>query len=107
MAEVLLKLAKLNEESKPLNSLYHFTGAPYSTWYDFAKCIFEESFNEGLIKKRPILNKLTTSEYPLPAPRPADSRLDCSRIINKFPDLKNNWQEEVKRVVKVLKEEGF
>ncbi|MCA3072061.1 MAG: dTDP-4-dehydrorhamnose reductase [Rhodocyclaceae bacterium] len=57
--------------------LYHATASGSTTWFGFASAIFELA--PGLTR-RPRLRPLTTADYPLPAPRPAWSVLDCSRL---------------------------
>lgn len=107
IAAALLKLVLEYKTAQNVFGTYHFTGAPYSNWYDFALLIFEESKQFGLIDKIPKIKALKTSEYPLPAKRPGDSRLDCSKIFNQIPNLDNDWRSEVTRIVKNLKEQGF
>jgi dTDP-4-dehydrorhamnose reductase len=58
--------------------IFHLTGLPHTTWHGFAAAIFDEASRRGL--KTPELSAITTAEYPTPARRPADGRLDCSRI---------------------------
>lgn len=107
IAQTLLKMALEYDTKQNIFKTYHFTGAPYSNWYDFASYIFEESKKAGLIEKVPKLKALKTSEYPLPAKRPQDSRLDCSKIHNQISNLDNDWRKEVSRIVFNLKEQGF
>jgi dTDP-4-dehydrorhamnose reductase len=51
---------------------YHFCGQPETTWYGFAKRIFERAKGFDHLK----LNGIPTSEYPTPAARPMNSVLD-------------------------------
>lgn len=107
IAQALLKLALEYKTAQNIFGIYHFTGAPYSNWYDFALMIFEEAKKEGLIDEVPKVNALKTTEYPLPAKRPQDSRLDCSKIYNQIPNLDNDWRGEVSRIMKKLKKQGY
>ena len=107
IAHALLKMALEYDTAQNIFGTYHFSGTPYSNWHDFALHIFKESKKVGLIKKIPKLKGLKTSEYPLPAKRPADSRLDCSKIYNQVCNLENDWRQEVTRIVKKLKEQDF
>ncbi len=57
---------------------YHLTGAGATTWAGFADTIFaHQAFVTG---RRPRVLPITTAEYPTPARRPANSRLDNARI---------------------------
>lgn len=61
----------------PVFGITHLTGAPYTTWHGFAAAIFEAAARRG--QPAPRLSAITTDEYPTPARRPANSRLDCTR----------------------------
>ena len=69
--------ALLDRDDRALGVL-HLSGADDATWADFAEAIFEQSAHRG--GPRPAVRRITTAEYPTPARRPANSRLDCSRI---------------------------
>ena len=58
--------------------VFHLTGAPHATWHDFAEAIFAGAAARG--RRVPRLRAITTADYPTPAARPADGRLDCARI---------------------------
>lgn len=107
IAKALLLFATEFKAGKDIFGTYHFTGSPYATWYDFAKQIFQDAETAKLIDKQPKVNAIKTSEYPLPAKRPMDSRLDCSKIFNNLDNIKNDWRPEVARIVQKLQEEGF
>ncbi|MFZ4405726.1 MAG: dTDP-4-dehydrorhamnose reductase [Paracraurococcus sp.] len=61
----------------PVFGITHLTGAPYTTWHGFAAAIFEAAARRS--QPAPRLSAITTDEYPTPARRPANSRLDCTR----------------------------
>lgn len=105
VAETLLHLAKLHFAGKDVFGLYHFSGMPHTNWFEFAKTIFDEALAVDLIEKIPILNQLTTEQYPTAAVRPANSKLDIGKISSVIAGINDDWQAEVKRIVKVLKEE--
>jgi len=88
IAKALLLFATEFKAGKDIFGTYHFTGSPYATWYDFAKQIFQDAETAKLIDKQPKVNAIKTSEYPLPAKRPMDSRLDCSKIFNNLDNIK-------------------
>jgi dTDP-4-dehydrorhamnose reductase len=60
--------------------LYHLAAAGETSWHGYAEAIFAEAKAAGLMEKSPAVHRITTAEYPLPAPRPANSRLDCTRF---------------------------
>lgn len=76
--------------------LFHLTGAPETSWHGFAEAIFAAA-------GRPVrVEAITTAEYPTPAARPADSRLDCARILAVHGVAQSDWRVSLARAVAVL-----
>ena len=71
--------------------IYHFAGEPHVSWHGFATTIFDAGVCQGLLVRRPLVNPIATVEYPTPAKRPANSRLDCSRIHSVFGIMPSDW----------------
>jgi dTDP-4-dehydrorhamnose reductase len=61
-----------------LRGIFHVACAGETTWAGFASAIFESLRLLG--KRIPKVTPITTAEYPTPARRPANSRLDCSKL---------------------------
>lgn len=78
--------------------VYHFTGKPYVSWYEFANAIFVEAESQKLLEKQPHLKTITTAEYPTPAKRPANSRLDLTKIKQVFNIEPSDWQKALKNI---------
>ena len=70
--------------------LYHVTAAGETTWHGFAAAIFAGWARRGC--RVPALAAITTAEYPLPARRPMNSRLDCSKIERTFGVRLPHWE---------------
>jgi dTDP-4-dehydrorhamnose reductase len=69
----------LGNPSEPLlRGIFHLAGSGETNWAGFAEAIFEFLAGRGL--RRPILTPITSAEYPTPARRPANSRLNCSKL---------------------------
>jgi len=77
-----------NPESGPYG-LYHFAGGGEATWHEFAKAIVALARPLGSIEVVPI----GTKDYPTPAKRPADSRLDCGALDRDFRIKPRPWRE--------------
>ena len=60
--------------------IYHYCGSPYASWFEFAETIFAEAAAQGVLAKIPAVKPIGTADYPTPAKRPTDSRLDCGKI---------------------------
>ncbi len=72
--------------------IYHFAGEPHVSWHEFATTIFAAGVAQGLLVQSPLVNPIATADYPTPAKRPANSRLDCSRIQSVFGIMPSDWQ---------------
>ena len=100
IAKVLLAVAQHYSEGKPTPwGTYHYSGQPYVSWYGFAREIFTEVEQAGLyVKPVPQLNAITTAEYPTPAKRPANSKLDCKKIEQAFGVAPSDWRSALKNI---------
>jgi dTDP-4-dehydrorhamnose reductase len=77
--------------------IFHATGAGETTWHGFAGAIFEAA---GL---HPELVPITTADWPTPAKRPADSRLDCQKLAAVFGLRLPDWRAPLPGIVNALK----
>ena len=70
--------------------LFHLSGAPHTTWHGFTAEILEQAAMRG--HPRPRLSPIATSDYPTKARRPADGRLDCSKIERVHGIVPADWR---------------
>ena len=80
--------------------VFHMTAAGEANWAGFADEIFKQSKDRGGPFAR--VEPITTAEYPTPAKRPANSRLDCSHFITAFNHKIPHWQDGVTRSLDVI-----
>ena len=73
IAEALLTMAGAMMTGKS-GGVFHFSGTPNVSWADFAREIFAQSGDAVSV------NGIPTTDFPTPAKRPLNSRLDCSKI---------------------------
>ena len=85
-----------------VSGVYHAGGAGETTWHGFAaegvRLLAEREPDAKLATIEPI----TTAEYPTPAKRPVNSRLDCSKLAQTFGWSMMPWQESLRHVVAEL-----
>ncbi|BBD97387.1 dTDP-4-dehydrorhamnose reductase [Sphingobium amiense] len=79
---------------------FHLSGTGYTDWAHFAETIFEISATLGGPQAK--INRIATSEYPTPARRPANSRLDNDKLRRNFSIVTPEWRESLPRVVQRL-----
>ncbi len=61
-----------------LQGLFHLAGADDATWADVAEHVFQDT--ERRTGRRPNLTRIATADYPTPARRPANSRLNTAKL---------------------------
>lgn len=76
--------------------IYHFAGSPDTSWADFARAIMAAA---GLSCR---ITDIPTSDYPTPARRPANSRLDCAAILRDFGISRPDWQAGLAKALQEL-----
>ena len=108
LADAVLTVAEnLKASAAPeLRGLFHAAGSGEANWADFAEAIFAAAASHGGRAAR--VKRITTTEYPTPARRPANSRLDCSHLFTqhgvKFPDWRDSTANVVARLVRDTQE---
>ena len=83
---------------------YHLTGSGETSWFGFAERIFQRLEREE--GRRPALRPIATADYPTPARRPANSRLDCGRLRAAFGVETPRWEDSLDRVLDELFRQG-
>lgn len=68
---------------------YHLTAKGETSWFGFAQAIAEQLLAQD--KPCSTLIPIPSSDYPTPAPRPLNSRLDCSRLEREWQVTQPNW----------------
>jgi dTDP-4-dehydrorhamnose reductase len=86
-----------------LRGVFHMAGSGYTTWADFAARILEASARRG--GPRAHIKAIGTADYPTPAKRPANSRLDCSKLFQAHGVQLPDWQTSASACVARLVEE--
>jgi dTDP-4-dehydrorhamnose reductase len=75
---------------------HHFSGAPDTSWADFARAIMAGA---GLTCQ---INDIPSSAYPTPAKRPQNSRLECSAFLRDFGIARPDWRAGLAAILKEL-----
>lgn len=84
----------------PRFGIFHMTGQPHATWHGFAEAIFAGAAARG--HKVPVLRAITTADYPTPARRPADGRLDCTRLEAVHGIVAPDWRRSLDATLDAL-----
>ncbi|WP_421402701.1 dTDP-4-dehydrorhamnose reductase [Agrobacterium fabrum] len=102
IAVAIIEIARrLSDDlSVRLRGIFHLSGTGETNWANFATQIFKFSAEDG--GKSIIVNNITTAQYPTPARRPANSRLDCSKLEEVYGIKLPTWQTSTRAVVTAL-----
>lgn len=84
-------------DDRALTGLFHLTGGGDASWADLAERIFATSAAHGGAGAR--VRRIATVDYPTPARRPANSRLDCARLARVHGVRLPNWGSSVDIIV--------
>lgn len=85
------------------SGVYHLTCGGETTWFGFAKALLTKSAATATAGHAiPKLIPITTSEFPRPAQRPANSRLSCKRLEEKFGVRMPRWDDALSLVLETL-----
>ncbi|WMS41035.1 dTDP-4-dehydrorhamnose reductase [Acuticoccus sp. MNP-M23] len=93
IADGVLALAKRADQWGDGAQIYHMVGAGETSWHGFAEGIF------ALAPFSPSVEGITTAEYPTPAKRPANSRLETARLAADHNVALPHWRESLPGVV--------
>ncbi len=80
--------------------IFHATGSGDTTWHGLAVATFEAAARHGA--KVPQVVPIATSDWPTPAKRPANSRLDCTRLNFMFGITMPHWRDSLNRTVDTI-----
>ena len=100
LARTILQIAsKIHRDSAVQWGTYHYCGEGIASWHEFAEKIFSLAEPYQLFR-RPVVQAISTDQYPTPAKRPRYSALDCGLIHQKFGISTRPWPESLASVMK-------
>ena len=90
--DVAFAIRDIIANDKGNNGIYNITNAGYASWYEFAAEIIK-------VFKRTncVIIPVLSDKFVRPAKRPADSRLDCSKIKLDYKIELRNWKDALKK----------
>ena len=97
IAASLVKIAQAMVDGRGTPGIYHYAGAPSTSWADFARAIFQKAERDVTV------NDIPSAEFPTAAIRPQNSRLDCSALEAVFGITRPDWRAGLQRTLTELK----
>jgi dTDP-4-dehydrorhamnose reductase len=107
-ALALYRIAGAGATADTLAGTYHLAAGGSTNWHGYAQYVLELAQAAGVALKTAPAQVLSipTSAYPLPAPRPSNSRLDTSRFRTTFGLELPEWRYHVQRMILELSAQG-
>lgn len=79
---------------------YHLSAQGETSWFGFAQAIGAHLLAQD--KPCAVLEAIPSSAYPAPAPRPLNSRLDCSRLAREWGVTQAEWHGALRECLEEL-----
>ena len=101
LADVTAHTLRAVQSNPSLAGLYHLVADGETTWYDYARYVIEWARKQGhplRVQPENIL-AVPTTEYPTPARRPLNSRLNTNKLKQAFGLTLPHWQQGVERML--------
>ena len=96
IAQTCLSIAEQLILNPSKSGIYHYSGQPNVSWCQFANAIFEQ------MDCKTIASPIPTTEYPTPASRPLNSRLDCAVTQDTFGIARPFWRDGLEKILRDL-----
>lgn len=84
------------------SGIYHLAASGETTWHEYACYVIEQAKLMGQELKVSKIQPIPTTEYPTPAQRPLNSRLNCAKLRNTFNLHLPHWKVGVKRMLQEI-----
>lgn len=96
-AQVIARHWLFGQRQAFASGVYHLAAAGETTWHGYATEVLRYAARKGAdLKVDPArIEAIPATAYPLPAPRPANSRLDTSKLRQAFGIYLPDWQQGV------------
>ena len=85
------------QQTQTLSGIYHLAAAGETTWHAYAQYVLQtaKQFKSDIDYKVKEVAAVPTSEFPTPAQRPLNSRLNCSKLQQALQCQLPEWQKGV------------
>lgn len=102
-AQLVGRIKQQGQQGFPFG-LYHVVASGVTNWHAYAQFVIAEAIKAGkAMKVQPeTIKPIATSDYPVPAKRPANSRLDTSLFQRTFNLQLPHWEHGVSHVLKQI-----
>lgn len=79
------------------SGIFHMCNSGETSWFNFAVTIFDAAKRQGMARMLRSVKPIPTEQYPTPAQRPLNSRLDCTKLERVFGITLPHWEEGLRQ----------
>jgi dTDP-4-dehydrorhamnose reductase len=99
IADISAHAIMQTRQETAINGLFHLAASGEASWHEYAIYAIEVARNQGASLQVKRINEIPTSEYPTPAARPLNSRLNCCKLVHTFSLCLPHWKTGVERMI--------
>lgn len=99
LARIVLSISERMADRASAFGIVHAAGSPGAAWHDIAVATVNALFPPA---HRPPVSAIPTEAYPTAARRPADTRLDCTRLARTFGLAQPDWLRALPRLAAAI-----
>lgn len=92
-----LQKVRLNSE---LTGIYHLAASGEVSWHGYADYVINFARSQGELLTVKVVNPIDTTDYPTPARRPLNSRLNTQKLRDNFSLYLPDWQSGITRMLR-------
>lgn len=92
----------LSQSVMKVKGIYHASGGGETTWHGFAVEAIRRMRERVPEAKLAEVDAIATEDYPTPAKRPMNSRLNCERLMTTFDWKMMDWRDSLREVIAEL-----
>ncbi len=98
-AAILAIVTRISAErwQSAFGGVFHAAGSGWTSWHGLACAVFEDAARHGMAM--PEVTPISTADWPTPARRPADSRLDCEKLATVYGYRMPVWRDGLARTI--------
>lgn len=96
IAQACVVIAKTLVSKPEKSGIYHLSGTPDVSWADFARAIFDQA---GITC---AVTDIPSGDYPTPAKRPLNSRMECGATQASFGIARPDWHASLTQILTQL-----
>jgi dTDP-4-dehydrorhamnose reductase len=109
LADITAHAIRVALQHPEVSGLYHLAAGGQTSWHEYASFVIDFARQAGSkIKVAPeAIQPVPTSAFPLPAPRPKNSRLNTCKLQNTFDLNLPHWQSGMTRMLTEILEKSL